>query len=150
VADVLAQATSRFWWRRLEAARMLAVVGDRSEHALLAALLVDPNPAVQTAATAALPRVADAALVRRVVQELPDRPQVVRLYQFGALRETWRLTTPVLLELLASDAPPRQLEVWIALAGTIASPECLSQVLPLHAHASSTVRLAATKALRQY
>ena len=79
VAGVLRQARSRFWWRRLESARMLAVVGGPDDRTLLARLLTDVNPAVQTAATACLARVADAALVRTVVEKLPDRPVVVRV-----------------------------------------------------------------------
>lgn len=150
VARALAGARSRFWWRRLEAARMLTVVGTGDDHELLERLLTDENPAVQTVATACLARVGDASLVRLVVEQLPERPVVVRLYQFGALRETWRLTTPVLLEVLRRDVPARRLETWINLAGAIASPECLAEILPLHLHADADVRLAVGKALRQY
>jgi HEAT repeat protein len=150
VRTVLGYATSRFWWKRLEAARMLSVVGVSQEHALLGRLLADPHPAVQTAATTCLARSGNEALVASVVDALPRRPVVVRLYQFGALRECWRLTIPVLLEHLRRDAPAHDLEVWINLAEAIGAPECLAPVLALRAHPEAIVRLGVAKALKKY
>jgi HEAT repeat protein len=150
VRAILGRAGSRFWWRRLEAARMLSVVGGEGERPLLRSLLQDPHPAVQTAASTCLARVGDADLVSLVVDQLPDRPVVVRLYQFGALKESWRLTTPVLLEHLRREAPPHKLEVWVNLAEAIGSADCLAESLRLRGHADATVRLAVAKALKKY
>ena len=52
VRAVLARSQSRRWWRRLDAARLLAIVGTPRERDLLRKLLADPHPAVQGVAAA--------------------------------------------------------------------------------------------------
>lgn len=150
VQQILARATSRRWWRRLEAARLLAVVGGPGDRDLFRRLLRDEHPAVQSVATAGLPRVADLDSVGFVLDGLPYRAVAVRLYQFTMLRESYVYTEPVLLERLTLDAPPSHLEVWIALAEAIGSFPVLHRLLALREHPVGSVRLAVARALRKF
>ncbi|HEY7860494.1 MAG TPA: hypothetical protein VIB98_03575, partial [Gemmatimonadaceae bacterium] len=63
VRRILAQADSRWWWRRLDAARLLSVVGSVRDRALLRQLLGDRHAAVQAAVSTCLTRVGDRALI---------------------------------------------------------------------------------------
>lgn len=150
VRQVLSRADSRRWWRRLEAARLLAVVGGPGDRELFRRLLRDEHPAVQSVATAGLPRVADLDAVGFVLDNLPHRAVAVRLYQFSMLRESYVHTEPVLLERLVPDAPPAHLEVWISLAEAIGSYPVLHRVLALREHPVGAVRLAVARALRKF
>lgn len=150
VEAVLARATSRRWWRRLDAARLLAVVAAPRHRDLLRRLLDDPHPAVQGLAAASIPRVADFDAVARLLDRLPERSAVVRLYQFSMLKECWWLATPALLARLTPDAPVPLLETWINLAETIATSDVLERVWMLRAHPDALVRLAVARALKRY
>jgi HEAT repeat protein len=150
VRAVLAGAGSRAWSRRRDAARLLAVVGTDRDRVLLQQLLDDAHPAVQGAAAACLPFMADRGVVGYVLDGLPDRSMIVRLHQFAMLEATLRLTLPSLLERLTSDAPPRRLKSWISLAETIGSTELLERVATLHNHPDALIRLSVARALRRY
>ncbi len=143
-------ARSRQWWRRLAAVRLLAVVGTEAHRALLRRLLLDKHPAVQLAAASCLARVADAELVSLVVETLPGRPVAVRHYLFGALRQCWTHTVPLVATRLRPDTPPRRLEVWINLAEALATPGVLAPLLRLAEHTDADVRLAVARALKHY
>ena len=150
VAAVMARARSRRWWRRLDAARLLAIVGGPRDRDLLRALLHDPHPAVRGIATASIPAVGDLDTVAQLLDALPDQPLVVRLYQFSVLRDTWWLATPALIERLRPDAPAARLDAWINLAESIATADVLEQVRQLHGHPDAGVRLAVARALKRY
>ena len=60
IDSAMAQRGSRLWWRRLEAARAIALVGEARHREAIEALVADPHPAVQIAALSALPHIADA------------------------------------------------------------------------------------------
>ncbi|MBC7790472.1 MAG: HEAT repeat domain-containing protein [Anaerolineae bacterium] len=150
VRDVMEREHSRLWWRRLDAARILSVIGGAEDRDRLRRLLADRHPAVQSAATSALGRVADAGIIALVLDEIPRKSFVVRFYQIHALRDLWHLTIPALVERLQPAAQPRMLEAWVNLAEAIADPACLARVLPLASHGSAEVRLAAARALKKY
>ena len=150
VRRFLHRSRSRIWWRRLGAARLLAVVGTSRDRELLQSLLADTHPAVQAAATTALRRLADESLVNFILDHLPVRPVAVRRYQFAELKEVWWLTTPLLLHRLTRTAPELSLEIWINLAEAIGSADLLERVLTMHDHPSPTVRIATAKALKRY
>ena len=150
VKGILLRADSRRWWKRLEAARLLAVVGGPGDRELFRRLLRDDHPAVQSVATAGLPRVADLDSVAYVLDNLPHRAVAVRLYQFVMLRETYIYTEPVLLERLQPTSPPAALEVWISLAEAIGSYAVLHRVLTLRSHPQGAVRVAVARALRKF
>jgi HEAT repeat protein len=150
VRGILAGAGARAWSRRRDAARLLAVVGTDRDRVLLQQLLDDAHPAVQGAAAACLPAMADLGVVAYVLDGLPERSMIVRLHQFAMLEATLRLTLPSLLERLTADAPPRRLKTWISLAETIGSTELLERVATLHNHPDALIRLSVARALRRY
>jgi hypothetical protein len=150
VARVLDRARSRFWWRRLEAARFLSLVAGVGDRTLLRRLLSDPHPAVQAAATRCLARISDPGLVAHVLERLPDRGAVVRLFQAEVLRDVLRHAVPDLLRRLRPDAPAAKLEVWVTIAEVLGDPQGLAAVVPLQGHPDATVRLAVARALGHY
>jgi len=150
VHRILALETSSRWWQRLEAARMLSVVGGPEDDRTLHRLLRDRHPAVRVAAASCLPRLATALHVARVLDMLHNESSAVRAYQYNVLRQVWSLAEPRLLERLTPEARPERLVVWINLAEVIASPRCLAIVAVLSTHADPLVRLAVARALKLY
>ena len=149
VHAALRGASSRQWGRRLQAARCLSLTGMPEDAAQLERLLNDERPAVAIAAIAALPRVADAPMVGRVLDRFPALPGVVRVYLHDTLREMRALVAPALATRLASHAPARSLAAWADLAGALDLAPALEQVRPLAGHAEPRVRVAAARALRR-
>jgi HEAT repeat protein len=150
VREILRRAGARAWPHRRDAARLLAVVGTDRDRVLLQQLLDDAHPAVQGAAAACLPSMADRGVIAYVLDGLPERSMIVRLHQFAMLEASLRLTLPSLLERLTPDAPPRRLKTWIGLAETIGSTELLERVATLHNHPDPLIRLSVARALRRY
>lgn len=148
VEQIIAQAGSRRWWKRLEAARLLVVVCKESDGPLVAHLLLDSHPAVTSAATAALGNCASPALVTIVVTGLPSRAPAVRLQQCIALRRHAASATAVVVRWLTMPAPPASLRAWIQLAGVLGTPAALAAVVPFASHADVDVRTSAARALR--
>jgi len=148
VEQAVAQASSRRWWKRLEAARLLAVVCLESDGPLIARLLLDSHPAVTSAATAAIAGCASPALVTVVVNGLPSRTPSVRLQQCTALREHSTIATAVVARWLTMEAPTAALRAWIQLAEVLATPAALAAVVPLASHPDVDVRTSAARALR--
>ena len=150
VRRVLAQSSSRWWWRRLDAARLLAVVAGMRDRALLLRLLADKHPAVQAAATASLSRLGDAILVEHVLDTLHTRCMIVRVFQLGILRQAWKDAVPALVDRLRPGTPIAKLEVWIALAESLGDPRCLAALIALRHHPLPQVRISTARALRGY
>ena len=149
VRRALAGASSSRWGRRLEAARCLALVGTPADGAVLESLLNDERPVVAIAAINALPRVADAPLVSRVLDRLVSLPSAVRRYLHGTLREMRVLVEPALAERLSRDASPPALARWTDLAGAMELPAPLDRVALLADHPNAKVREAVARALRR-
>jgi len=150
VRRILGQSTSRWWWRRLDAARLLAVVGSLRDRMLLRQLLGDAHAAVQAAASTCLTRVGDYALVEHVLDTLHTRPPIVRVFQLRILRENWKNTVPALLERLVPVAPMAKLQVWIALAESLGDSRCLFPLMAFSNHPVVEMRISAARALRRY
>jgi HEAT repeat protein len=150
VVHSLTRARSIFWWRRLEAARLLAVVAAPRDRMTVRRLLADRHPAVQAAATNCLARLEDEGLIADVIDRMPDRSPAVRLMQAEVLRSVWRLTSRPLLRRLQMRGPAPRLEVWIQLAEAIAEPQCLAAAAALHRHPDANVRAAVARALRRF
>ncbi len=149
VEQILARGKSSRWWERMEAARLLSMVGGKGDEQLLTCLVTDPNPAVASAATAAIAAGADAALVAAMVKDLPNRPQAVRLQQSIALRLHSTLATEIVVPLLRlPGASSTALRAWMQLAETLNTPEALFAVIPLASHPNAEVRTSAARALR--
>ncbi|HEY3287955.1 MAG TPA: HEAT repeat domain-containing protein [Gemmatimonadaceae bacterium] len=150
-AWAMSGAASRRWWRRLDAARALGIVGTPADVALLRPLLADKHSAVRLAAAEALAAVADPTLVRVAVEQYPSQPLAVRLFTTSTLRLVWELAESPLRELLGDRrAPGKHVAAWLALAESLALPSLRTAITPLAAHADPEVRAAAARALRRY
>lgn len=146
---ILSQFDSRHWWNRMEAARLLAMIGDERDTGMLACLVTDPNPAVASAATAAIAGRADLAVVRAVATALPSQPSTVRQQQAVALKRHSEIATAVVVELLAQEGcSPRELRGWIQLAETLGTPAALLAVVRYASHENAEVRTSVARALR--
>lgn len=151
VEAALAQSRSRAWWRRLEAARILAVVGTERDRDRLRALLRDRHPAVQAVAAAALPRLGGAEEVAIVLDALPAESPFVQRAQHPLLAEQWAVVAPLLRERLArKNVKSASLLAWIPLAETLGTAELLEATLTYHEHPDAEVRVAVARALRKY
>jgi HEAT repeat protein len=150
VVRAVARARSVFWWRRLEAARLLAIVAAPRDRMTVRRLIADPHPAVQTAATNCLARLDDDGLIADVVARMPERAPAVRAYQAEALRAVSRLAARPLLRQLRARGPAPRLEVWIQLAEVLGDPQCLAAAAALHRHPDPGVRTAVCRALRRF
>lgn len=146
---ILSQFDSRHWWERMEAARLLAMIGDERDTRIVACLVTDPNPAVASAATAAIAGRADPAFVRAVATALPSQPSTVRQQQAVALKGHSEMATAVVVELLAQEGcSPQELRGWIQLAETLGTPGALLAVVRYASHEDAEVRTSAARALR--
>lgn len=150
VRAALEQSSSRWWWRRLDAARLLNAVGDSRDVGLLRRLLGDPHAAVQAAATACVPRLADSALIGEMLDSLHTRSSVVQVLQISVLRRASKDTVPALLRRFGAQAPVARLAIWITLAESLADPRCLVALLDLRHHPLTQVRISTARALRGY
>jgi HEAT repeat protein len=150
VVHALKRARSIFWWRRLEAARLLAVVAAPRDRMTVRRLLADRHPAVQAAAANCLGRLDDEGLIGDVIDRMPDRSPAVRLMQAEVLRSVSRLAARPLLRRLQVRGAAHRLEVWIQLAEAIGDPQCLAAAAALHRHPDPVVRAAVARALRRF
>lgn len=141
---------SRFWWRRLESARALSIVGTSHERALVLELLADEHPAVQIAAASALPRVADVATLGRVIDDLFGYPKVVRHYITSVLRQTQNLAGPALSERIRKGEEMSELTAWIELAAALDDPGAIAAALTRADHPDAPVRRAVARALGRH
>lgn len=149
VAAAVHQAGSRFWWRRLEAARALSLTAEAKDRPAVLALFMDQHPAVQVAAAAALPRVADAALMAEVLDRIESLPKVVRHYVTAVLRRSRGAVGPALAERIARGDAFAALAAWIELADAIDDPVAITAALHRAQHPSAAVRRAVARALRR-
>jgi HEAT repeat protein len=149
VRRAIASAGSRRWWRRIEAARAIALAGTAEDRDAVRLLFDDDQPAVALAAVDCLPRVADAALVGTVLDRYATLPQMVRHYLENTLSEMRELVEPELVARLRSDAPAESLAHWIALAAALVSRPAIAAAAGLSGHESAAVRAAVADALRR-
>jgi HEAT repeat protein len=145
----IAAAGSRRWWRRIEAARAIALVGTAEDRDTVRRLFDDAQPAVAIAAVDCLPRVADAALVGAVLDRYATLPVMVRHYLENTLSELRGVVEPELIARLRSDRPAESLAHWVTLAAAIVSAPALKAAAALAGHESETVRAAVADALRR-
>lgn len=145
-----ASAASPLWWKRLDAARLLAELGMAADEEVVRRLLADEHPAVRIAATSCLRRIASPGIVELVLDQLPLQPAVVRSYQLSVLREQWRLASEALMPRLNATAPASALGQWVTVAEALEAPEALSRVLPFHSHPDPNVRISVARAMKKF
>lgn len=150
IRTAVARRASRFWWRRLEAARALGIVGTAADRVAVLALLRDDHPAVQIAAATALPRVADEAAFGAVMDGLFAMPKVTRTYLTGVLRQRAAVAAGPLVQRIAAGAEAPELAAWIALAAALDDPRAIEAALRHAAHPSPFVRRTVARALGRF
>ena len=150
VVQGLRKAHSRFWWRRMEAGRLLALVGDDGDRQVLQALLRDSSPAVQVVAGGALARFGGAEAAEQMLERLPSRSRFIRLQQTKTLKKQWAIVTPLLERRLAKEGDLDRLLIWIALADALGAVDLFERLRVLRTHPEPQVRFAIALALRNY
>lgn len=143
-------ARSRFWWRRLEAGRLLTLVGGGADVALLLRLLGDQHPAVVIAVIGALERVQSPALDTAVLSHLPKLPRTVQAYASAALQRAKSGVVQVLATRLRGPRAAPGLAAYVDLAGRLADPSLRDGVLALADHSNLEVRTAVARVLARY
>ncbi len=149
IAVAIAQADSRFWWRRLEAARALSLVAGPGHHELVVRLLADPHPAVQVAAIAAFPRVAEPATLGLLFDLVPSLPKVVRHYLPTVLREGRVAPGQELARRIRGGTGRDELASWIELADAIDDPLAVLAASERADHPDAAVRRTIATSLRR-
>jgi HEAT repeat protein len=148
VVATLAGATSRRWWKRMDAARLLTLVCGPDDQPLLRKVVMDRNPAVAAAATAGVGRHGGRALVTEMIQKLHTCPPSVRLQQMQELRSHAEIATTILVAAAADTAPTEQLKTMVQFAEILGTPAALSAVVRLSSHPDPAVRARVARALR--
>lgn len=148
VRRILDGARSPLWWKRLSAARILALIADASDLPAIRRLLSDTHPAVQTAAGACLGRHVDEELLLRMIDGLSTASSAVRAYQLGVLSQHGKLAAPLLLDRIRADAPPHKLYAYVHAVAALDDTECMARVAELSTHAHPEVRVAVARVLR--
>jgi HEAT repeat protein len=150
VESAVRQRGSRFWWRRLEAARALSLMAESRDREMVIALFEDEHPAVQIAAATALPRVIDEAVVSHVLDHLDGLPKVVRHFATTVLRRSRALVGPALAKRIGTDARFSELASWIELADAIDDPGAIAAAMLRADHPAAAVRRTIGRALRRH
>ncbi len=148
--DAIEASRSLFWWRRLEAVRLIAELGTRADEGVVRTLLLDRHVAVRVGASAALRKVSTPKLIELVLDGFPDQPPVARSYQLLMLRDQWRVARDALLPRLTAASTALALPHWLHIAEALGLPELLDAAATLAGHSSPSVRLAVARALRGY
>jgi len=141
---------SRFWWRRLVGARMLAVLGGEKDLSVVRRLVSDKHPAVKVAAIAVLRRVCTPELLASVLDEAIAAPSVVRHYFFDTLLTVGPALVPTLRQRLGMPRDDHEIPALLRLAGEVGAPELLVAILPHARHPDMETRAAAARALGAY
>ncbi len=148
VRSTMDGAVSRFWWKRLAAARALSLIATELDHTNILQLLSDNHPAVQSAATACLNRYADDELLVGVIDGLSSASAAVRIYQLRLLARCAARAGPILLERIRPDAPPHKLYAYIHAAAELRDAGCMARAADLFTHPHPEVRVAVARVLR--
>ena len=148
VRKTLAGATSRRWWKRLDAARLIPMVYEQGDREVLGALIADDHPAVAAAAIAGIAAHADAQLVHTIVRRLPGVPPTLRMQQMHGLKHHSEIVSPLLVQMLGQDLTPPEVQVMVQLGELVATPQVFTAIVNLSAHPCAEVRAAVARALR--
>jgi hypothetical protein len=148
VERTLAEGRSRFWWKRMEAARLLNVVMSEKDIPLLGSLVQDRNAAVRSAAAGAVAVYADAALIRNLIGGLSGSASTLRQQQMRALRSHSSTATEIVVENLATEKLPAQICALVLLAEVLGTPRALAATVPHAGHPDAEVRATVARALR--
>lgn len=145
-----AGAGSRLWWRRLRAARCIAVLATADDLLLVHRLIEDGRPSVRTAATGSMRRVPSPGVVSAILNVASTSQPVVRNFMLEVLADSRALALPIMLERLSAPCDRLQLRALLDLCGLLGTPGLLPSVLSHVEAPSLEVRIAAATALRGF
>ena len=148
IRRAVAGAGSRWWWRRIEAARALSVVATADDRELVQRLLDDPQPEVGVSAVACLPLVADTHMIEHELDRYATLTPMMRQYLLATLGEIPALVEPALVGRIRSDAEPEALAIRVRLAARLELPRALEAAVAMATHEHPAVRAAVAAALR--
>jgi HEAT repeat protein len=141
---------SSYWWRRLDAGRLLSIAGRPVDAPILVHLLGDSHPAVVISVLGALEQVQTPALLAAVLERLPHLAPTVQAYAAVSLRRVRQGLLPVLTKYLTDNHPLAGLSAYVELAGRLAAPELNGPITWLADHSDFEVRTAVARALGLY
>ena len=141
---------SRYWWRRLDAGRLLAVAGRPVDAPLLLRLLGDEHPAVVIAVISALEHVQSTALLAGVLERLPHLAPTVQAFAAAALQRVRSGLPAIVAKYLAGSRNRPGLAAYVDLAGRVSAPELRAPITELAEHPDFEVRVAVARALGSY
>ncbi len=144
------RARSRFWWKRLVAARLLAIAGRKDDLALARALIADRHPAIKVAGIQVVRRIRDTSLLETVLDEAMSAQPVVRRYLFDTLVSVRQILVPVLAERIERAESTDELRALITLGGELAAVELFDRLLSFVDHEGLEIRVAVARALGSY
>ncbi|MBA3670486.1 MAG: HEAT repeat domain-containing protein, partial [Gemmatimonadaceae bacterium] len=137
--------SSRLWWRRLEAARLLTLIGTAREAMLR--LSRDAHPLVRAQAAEWMSQHPDPEIVDRLVDQVADPAAVVRFAARDALMRIGAPAQDAIAHAL-SVAPTRAQAELIAVAAAMPSSIFLARASELSASDDAGVRCASAALLR--
>lgn len=146
---VRSNSASARWWKRLEAARFLAVTATPEDTSRVLRLLRDPHPAVHVAAVATLERLESAALTTAALERLPRLAPTIGAYYAGMLRRSRPVVVQLLLKMLKREDDPGLVRL-VEFAGRLNEPALRERLTALAAHRDVDVRTQAVRALGAY
>lgn len=147
-ARIRRYARSRWWWRRLDAARFLSTVATLEDVPALRALLADRHPAVHLAAVSAVARLPEPELVRAALASIPILTATGVAYHAGMLRQARAVLTPLLMDRLHLGEPA--LARYAEFAARVADPALRAPLTALASHPDFEVRIQVARALGGY
>lgn len=149
VRRALAGWDSRFWWKRLEAARAYGLMAGPDDRDRVLRLLDDVHPAVQISASVAIPRVLDDLMVERLLDRLFRMPKVVRQGVTQTLKPFAHLVGPALADRISAGQRPLEVSSWIEFAEELNHVGALQAALARAQEDVVPIRRACAKALRR-
>lgn len=139
-----AACRSRRWWRRLQGARLLTLIGSGDE--VMPALLGDRHPLVRAQAAEWASDHPTAATLRLLVALLDDPHRIARFAVQDTLLRVGHPAIGVLAEGLLSMSA-RGIEAGLAVASRVVDPRLVPIAATLAEHDADSVRAAAARAL---
>lgn len=147
---IVRHARSRFWWRRLGAARAIATIAT-AEHLMLVHTLVhDDTPAIRLAAASALERLPSPALAAAILDRAIGGHAVARNHLIEVLAASRTIVMPVLIDRLVAPKADAELRVLLDLGSLLGYPTLLPHVIPHAMSANVEIRVATATCLRNF
>ncbi len=140
-------ARSLFWWRRLDAARAMTLLGTEDDIDLLVRLVVDKNSTVRVVAAGCLKRLSDPCLAQMVLDEALNAEPVMQGYVFSVLQGHTDVVSPLLVGHVRNPVSARTVCAAIRFMAEIRDPSLLGEILLQADHEDAAVRRAVARAL---